>query len=30
MLRSWGNRLDTFVHDEPFYPHYLLCSGRNM
>ncbi|MDY7003708.1 MAG: hypothetical protein SWX82_07025 [Cyanobacteriota bacterium] len=28
MLRSWGNRPDTFVHDEPFYPHYLLCSGR--
>ena len=28
MLRSWGNRADTFVRDEPFYPHYLLCSGR--
>jgi hypothetical protein len=23
-LRSWGNRPDTFVCDEPFYAHYLL------
>jgi hypothetical protein len=24
MLRSWGNRPDTFVCDEPFYAHYLV------
>lgn len=24
MMRSWGNRLDTFVCDEPLYAHYLL------
>jgi hypothetical protein len=24
MLRSWGNRPDTFVCDEPLYAHYLL------
>src|SRR5438128_3964112 len=24
MLRSWGNRADTFVCDEPLYAHYLL------
>ena len=23
MMRSWGNRDDTFVCDEPFYAHYL-------
>lgn len=23
LLRSWGNRPDTFVTDEPFYAHYL-------
>jgi hypothetical protein len=23
MMRSWGNRGDTFVCDEPFYAHYL-------
>jgi hypothetical protein len=23
-MRSWGNRPDTFVCDEPFYAHYLL------
>lgn len=23
MMRSWENRPDTFVHDEPFYAHYL-------
>ncbi len=28
LLRSWGNRPDTFVHDEPLYPHYLLITGR--
>ncbi len=27
MMRSWGNRLDTFVCDEPFYAHYLLKTG---
>jgi hypothetical protein len=28
MMRSWGNRPDTFVCDEPFYAHYLQASGR--
>lgn len=28
MMRSWGNRPDTFVCDEPFYAHYLLATGR--
>jgi len=23
LMRSWGNRADTFVCDEPFYAHYL-------
>lgn len=23
MMRSWDSRADTFVHDEPFYAHYL-------
>lgn len=23
LMRSWGRRSDTFVTDEPFYPHYL-------
>jgi hypothetical protein len=27
MLRSWGNRADTFVTDEPLYAHYLLHTG---
>jgi hypothetical protein len=27
MLRSWGNRPDTFVCDEPLYAHYLLKTG---
>src|SRR5207253_2876875 len=27
LLRSWGNRADTFVCDEPFYAHYLLKTG---
>ena len=28
LLRSWASRPDTFVQDEPLYPHYLLTSGR--
>jgi hypothetical protein len=28
MMRSWGNRDDTFVVDEPLYAHYLLATGR--
>jgi len=28
MMRAWGNRPDTFVCDEPLYPHYLLITGR--
>lgn len=27
MMRSWGNRPDTFVTDEPFYAHYLKQTG---
>lgn len=27
MLRSWGNRPDTFVCDEPLYAHYLATTG---
>lgn len=27
LLRSWGNRPDTFVTDEPFYAHYLQQTG---
>ncbi len=27
MLRSWGNRPDTFVCDEPLYAHYLAKTG---
>jgi len=27
-MRSWGNRDDTFVCDEPFYAHYLLKTKR--
>ena len=27
MMRSWGNRQDTFVCDEPLYAHYLLTHG---
>ena len=26
MMRSWGNRPDTFVCDEPFYAHYLAAT----
>jgi Sulfotransferase domain len=29
MMRSWGNRPDTFVCDEPFYAHYLQATGRD-
>jgi hypothetical protein len=28
MMRSWGNRPDTFVCDEPFYAYYLKTTGR--
>jgi sulfotransferase family protein len=28
MMRSWGNRPDTLVCDEPFYAHYLQTTGR--
>ena len=28
MMRSWGNRTDTFVCDEPLYAHYLHATGR--
>jgi sulfotransferase family protein len=27
LMRSWGNRADTVVVDEPFYAHYLLETG---
>lgn len=27
MMRSWGNRPDTFVCDEPLYAHYLVETG---
>ena len=27
MMRSWGNRDDTVVIDEPFYAHYLKATG---
>jgi hypothetical protein len=27
LMRSWGNRPDTFVCDEPFYGHYLQHTG---
>jgi Sulfotransferase domain len=27
MLRSWGNRADTFPCDEPLYAHYLHVTG---
>ena len=29
MMRSFGNRRDTFVCDEPFYAHYLLATGSD-
>jgi hypothetical protein len=28
MMRSWGNRTDTFVCDEPLYAHYLKVTKR--
>ncbi len=28
MMRSWGNRSDTAVFDEPFYAHYLAVTGH--
>lgn len=28
MMRSWGNRPDTFVYDEPLYAHYLSATGK--
>lgn len=27
LMRSWGNREDTVVVDEPFYAHYLAVTG---
>lgn len=27
MMRSWGNRADTVVCDEPLYAHYLAATG---
>ena len=27
LMRAWENRADTFVHDEPFYGHYLKVTG---
>ena len=29
LMRSFGNRPDTIVEDEPFYAHYLLKTGYN-
>lgn len=29
LLRSWENRPDTFVCDEPFYAHYLSATGAD-
>lgn len=29
MMRSWGNRPDTFVCDEPFYAYYLQATGAD-
>jgi hypothetical protein len=28
MMRSWGNRTDTAVIDEPFYAYYLKATGK--
>jgi hypothetical protein len=28
MMRAWGNRADTAVIDEPFYPYYLERTGK--
>src|ERR671921_1800476 len=27
MMRSWENRLNTVVVDEPLYPHFLAATG---
>src|SRR5881394_2231916 len=29
MMRSWGNRADTTVVDEPFYAFYLKITAKN-
>jgi len=29
LMRSWGNRPDTFVCDEPLYAHYLAVTERD-
>ena len=29
MMRSWGNRSDTVVIDEPLYAFYLEATGKN-
>lgn len=29
LMRSWGNRPDTWVCDEPLYAHYLQATGRD-
>jgi hypothetical protein len=29
LMRSWGNRPDTFVCDEPLYAHYLAVTGKD-
>ena len=29
MMRSWGNRADTVVCDEPLYAHYLKVTGKD-
>jgi len=29
MMRSWENRPDTIVHDEPFYAHYLTQTDHD-
>ncbi len=29
MMRSWGNRADTLVCDEPLYAHYLKVTGKD-
>ena len=29
MMRSWGNRADTTVVDEPFYAFYLKQTGKD-
>ncbi len=29
MMRSWGNRADTLVVDEPFYAFYLCTTGKD-